>query len=208
MDRVKTFCDQYELRIPLLMAPMAGACPPALAAAVGNAGGMGACGALLMNGDAINAWVTDVRGATNGAFQLNTWIPDPEPVRDAEHEAAVREFLGNWGPAVPISEAKATQANFQEQCDAMINASPRVMSSIMGLYPTDIIERMKSEGIAWFATATTVQEALEAEAAGADVIVAQRWLAYLHCCHRLLMRFKCRWSPPAVLPMQDTLPRL
>jgi len=173
LDRVKAFCDQYELRIPILMAPMAGACPAALASAVGNAGGMGACGALLMNRDSINTWVAEVRGATNGAFQLNTWIPDPEPARDPQHEQAVREFLSQWGPEVAASEANPSQADFAEQCDAMINASPRVMSSIMGLYPTDIVERMKNEGIAWFATATTVQEALEAEAAGADVIIAQ-----------------------------------
>ena len=31
------------------MAPMAGACPPALTAAVSNAGGMGACGALMLD---------------------------------------------------------------------------------------------------------------------------------------------------------------
>jgi len=173
MAKVNAFCEQYELRVPILMAPMAGACPPALASAVGNAGGMGACGALLMNRDAIEAWVSDVRGATNGAFQLNTWIPDPAPVRNTEHEELVREFLSNWGPDVPASEADVAQADFAEQCDAMIKASPCVMSSIMGLYPPHIVERMKAEGIHWFATATTVQEALQAEAAGAEVIVAQ-----------------------------------
>ena len=30
---------------------------------------------------------------SNGAFQLNTWIPDPEPVRNKSHEKIVREFL-------------------------------------------------------------------------------------------------------------------
>ena len=173
IDRVTAFCDQYELGLPILMAPMAGACPPALASAVGNAGGMGACGALLMDGDEINAWVSEVRGSTNGAFQLNTWIPDPAPARDPAHEKAVREFLSNWGPEVPASEADALQIDFAEQCDAMIKASPRVISSIMGLYPADVVERMKAEGIHWFANATTVTEALQAEAAGADVIIAQ-----------------------------------
>ncbi len=173
LERVERFCQQYELRLPILMAPMAGACPASLASAVGSAGGMGACGALLMNADAINAWVAEVRSTTNGAFQLNTWIPDPEPVRNPEHEKAVREFLGQWGPTVPSDAADAPQANFEQQCDAMINASPRVISSIMGLYPPHIVERMKAEGIHWFATATTVTEALQAEAAGADVIVAQ-----------------------------------
>jgi nitronate monooxygenase len=43
----------------------------------------------------------------------------------------------------------------------------------MGLYPPDFIKKMKARNIKWFATVTTVTEALAAEAAGADVLVAQ-----------------------------------
>lgn len=173
IERVNAFCEQYELRIPILMAPMAGACPPELAIAVSNAGGMGACGALLMQADDIHTWVSTVKNQTNGAYQLNTWIPDPAPARNEEHEASVRAFLGEWGPAVPDDAGDVAPIEFKEQCAAMINAGPRVISSIMGLYPPDVIASMKAEGIHWFATATTVKEALAAEAAGADVIVAQ-----------------------------------
>lgn len=173
IGRSQHFCDTYELRVPILMAPMAGACPPALAAAVANAGGMGACGALLMQPDSINAWVSEVRHHTNGAFQLNTWIPDPTPVRDAEHEARMRDFLGQWGPAVSEDAANAGTVDFDTQCQAMLAASPRVMSSIMGLYPEHVVASMKAQGIHWFATVTTVAEALLAEAAGADAIIAQ-----------------------------------
>ena len=44
--RTHAFMDSFGLRIPILMAPMAGANPPALAAAVARAGGMGALGAV------------------------------------------------------------------------------------------------------------------------------------------------------------------
>jgi len=43
----------------------------------------------------------------------------------------------------------------------------------MGLYPPEFITELKAHGIPWLATATTVSEARAAEAAGADVIVAQ-----------------------------------
>lgn len=155
------------------MAPMAGACPPSLAVAVGNAGGMGACGALLMQPAAIIKWASDVRASTNGAFQLNIWVPDPNPRRDAEHEAAVRAFLADWGPEVPPEAADAQLVDFERQCDAMIDAGPHVISSIMGLFPDDIVERIKAANIKWFATVTTVAEAIAAEAAGADVVIAQ-----------------------------------
>ena len=47
------------------------------------------------------------------------------------------------------------------------------MSLIMGLFPPDVVDRMKARNIRWFASATTVAEALQAEAAGADAIIAQ-----------------------------------
>ncbi|MEL6287446.1 MAG: nitronate monooxygenase [Pseudomonadota bacterium] len=159
--------------MPILMAPMAGACPTSLAIAVGNAGGMGACGAVLMAPDAIDAWASAVRTGTNGAFQLNNWIPDPAPHRDAAHESKVRDFLGDWGPSVPPEAAEKPLPDFDAQCAAMIATGPHVISSIMGLYPPDIVAEMKARNIRWFATVTTVREAVDAVQAGADVVIAQ-----------------------------------
>jgi nitronate monooxygenase len=172
-ERVAAFCGAYDIRVPVLMAPMAGACPPPLAIAIAGAGGMGACGALQMKPDAIRSWAADVRAATNGAFQMNLWIPDPPPVRNAAAEASVRDFLGQWGPAVPADAGDGVLPDFAAQCDAMLEVGPAVISSIMGLYPAPFVARMKARGIRWFATVTTVTEALAAEEAGADVIVAQ-----------------------------------
>ena len=171
--RAEAFCQAFELRIPILLAPMAGACPPSLSIAVANAGGLGACGALLMQPAAIRAWSEEVRAASNGGFQLNLWIPDPAPVRDPSVEAAVRKFLRQWGPEVPPEAGDATPPDFAAQCDALLEAGPAIISSIMGLYPADFVAKMKARGIKWFATVTTVAEAKQAEAAGADAIVAQ-----------------------------------
>jgi len=173
MERAARFSEAYDLRVPVLMAPMAGSCPPELAIAVGKAGGMGACGTLAMQPEAIGEWSAKVRAGTNGAFQLNNWIPDPAPARDLEHEAAVRSFLEGWGPKVPDDAAERTLPDFYAQVDAMIKAGPHVISSIMGVYPADIVARMKDANIKWFATVTSVAEARMAVAAGADVIVAQ-----------------------------------
>lgn len=173
LSRAQSFCDRFGLRLPILLAPMAGVPAPALSAAVASAGGLGAFGALLSTPEAILSWAATVRGQSNGAFQLNLWIPDPPPVRDAAREAAVREFLGQFGPAVPESAGDATPPNFAAQCEALLQAGPPIISSIMGLYPPDFVATMKARGIAWFANITTVAEAKAAEAAGADVVVAQ-----------------------------------
>src|SRR5579864_6786891 len=99
--RTETFCRRLGLERPILLAPMAGACPPGLSIAVADAGGLGACGALLMKPNAIVEWASAVRAETRGGFQINLWIPEPPPKRDPVHEARVREFLAGWGPQVP-----------------------------------------------------------------------------------------------------------
>jgi len=172
-DRVKSFMQRYGLAMPILQAPMAGACPVALAAAVANAGGMGGMGALLTKPEGIEAWARDFRDQSNGGFQLNLWIPDPPPQRNATAEAKTRDFLSGWGPPVDANAGEATPPDFAAQCDALIAAGPRAVSSIMGLFPSPYVERLKTRGIAWFATVTTLAEALEAQNAGADAIVAQ-----------------------------------
>ncbi|MBC7432196.1 MAG: nitronate monooxygenase [Rubritepida sp.] len=171
--RLEAFQSRFGLRIPILQAPMAAACPPALAVAVANAGGMGGCGALQMGPDAIAAWSRQVRAGSNGAFQINLWIPDPPPLRDAAHEARVASFIGEWGPPVPDDAGDAALPDFAAQCEALLAARPAVISSIMGLFDTDFAARMRAASIAWFATVTSVAEARAAAAAGADALIVQ-----------------------------------
>jgi nitronate monooxygenase len=171
--RAEAFCARYGLRVPILMAPMAGACPVSLAAAVANGGGMGGMGALLNGPDAIASWVGGFRAASNGAFQLNVWVPDPPPERDAEREAQVCAFMRQWGPEVSPVAGDTALPDFDAQLEAFLQARPAVVSSIMGLFPEPFVSAAKARGIAWFACATTLAEALAAERAGADAIVAQ-----------------------------------
>jgi hypothetical protein len=159
--------------MPILQAPMAGACPASLASAVATAGGMGGLGALTTSPDGIADWVREFRDRSNGGYQINLWIPDPPPVRDLEHEREVREFLGKWGPPVPAEASDAAPLDFAAQCEALLAAAPRVISSIMGLFPDKFIAEIKTRGIAWFACVTTLAEARAAVATGADAIVAQ-----------------------------------
>lgn len=171
--RAEAFAARLGIRSPILLAPMAGASPASLSIAVANAGGMGACGALLMKPEEIAAWCAEFRNESHGEFQINLWIPGPPPQRDAELERRQREYLGQWGPAVPESAAEGVLRDFEAQCQALLEARPKAISSIMGLYGRSFVTEMKARGILWFATATTVDEAKAAEAAGADAIIAQ-----------------------------------
>src|SRR5947209_1361242 len=171
--RVDSFCRRFGLEVPLLLAPMAGASAPALSIAVMNAGGLGACGALLMQPDEIAAWADEVRAKGNGPYQLNLWVPDPPPPRDTGHEQLLRAFLSDWGPPPTETAGDARPPDFAAQCEALLSAKPPIVSSVMGLFPNEFVARLRRAGITWFANVSTVAEAQAAEAAGADVIVAQ-----------------------------------
>ena len=179
-ERAEEFCGRFGLTAPILQAPMAGACPVPLAAAVANAGGMGGMGALLTESTGIAAWSAAFRARSRGPLQINLWIPGPAPRRDTGAEARLRDFLGNWGPPVPTEAGDAMPPDFEAQRAALLAARPTAASSIMGLFPPDFVGELQSHGIAWFACATTLTEALAAEAAGADAIVAQGFEAGGH----------------------------
>ena len=166
---VRDFCDRYGLRLPIVQAPMAGACPPELAVAVAEAGGMGAAGVVLDPPDRIAEWARRFRAGSAGAVQLNVWVPDP-PDDDRDRVAAAAAFLSRFGTPAPAGSPGPV---FADQCDAMLAAGPTVVSSIMGLFEPGYVERLHEHGIAWFACATTLDDALAAQDAGADAVVAQ-----------------------------------
>jgi len=172
-SRAAAFCERFGLKLPILLAPMAGVCPPALSVAVANAGGMGGAGMLLEGPDGIAAWMREFRAGSPGPTQLNLWVPELPPRRDAEQERRVRELLSAWGPAPSPDAGDGRPPDFGAQCRAVLDAAPAAVSSIMGLFPPLFVSDLKTRGIAWFAVATTVGEAIAAQAAGADAIVAQ-----------------------------------
>lgn len=173
LARAARFCAGFGLRLPILQAPMAGASPPALAAAVANAGGLGGLGALTSSPAAMLDWAAAVRAASNGAFQVNLWVPDPPPARVQVREAAARDALRALGPEPPEPGDGPWTEDYAAQCEALLRIAPPVASTVMGLFEPDLVAALKARGIRWVAAVGSPAEARAAEAAGADAVAAQ-----------------------------------
>ena len=129
-------------------------------------------GALLADPSKRRGEPTDVLIEDGVIHSVGTGLSAPEgtPVFDASgmlmHPGLINSHThGHTGLAKGMGD--------KWTLELLLAAAPAVASSIMGLYPPAFVARLRECGIAWFATATTVAEAVAAEAAGADVVVAQ-----------------------------------
>jgi nitronate monooxygenase len=68
-------CGLLGVRFPIVQAPMANTAPPALAAAVSDAGALGSVAGGALSPDELRAAIREVRAATDGAFAVNLFAP-------------------------------------------------------------------------------------------------------------------------------------
>jgi nitronate monooxygenase len=160
---------------PILLAPMAAAGgTPELAAAVSNAGGLGAWGGAYAKPDEIAATIRRMRQLTPRPFNINLFAGgyetrkiDPQPMLEIVREAHAR--LGLPPPVLQPVPADP----FDAQLEAVLEERPPVFSFTFGMPSPAQIAVLKKRGSAVIGTATTAQEARQLEQAGVDAIAAQ-----------------------------------
>lgn len=170
--------ERLGMTTPILQAPMAGVSTPAMAAAVSNAGGLGAI--ALGAGDAMagRAAIAEVRARTSRSFNVNLFVhaePVPDPVREQAWLAALAPAFDEFG-AEPPAELRTIYRSFAadpEMLAMLVETRPPVVSFHFGLPPADAIAALRETGALLLATATSPAEARAVAAAGIDLVVAQ-----------------------------------
>jgi nitronate monooxygenase len=161
---------------PLLQAPMSGYAAPTLAAAVSEAGGLGALGSAILPMDEIHAQAAAVRGATDRPFLLNFFCHEP-PRSSAEVLAAAREALSplyaEFDLGKPPKPELPPLTFDSDHLEAALEIRPAAVSFHFGLPVPAAVERLREAGIKVLSSATTVREAVRLEELGADAVIAQ-----------------------------------
>ena len=175
--RMPTCLDLLRLSAPILQAPMAGVQNHRLAAAVCNAGGLGALPAAMLSASDLQTQLQALSQATDKPYNVNFFC-HAAPTPDATREAAWRQQLlphyrelGLDAANIPNGPGRVPFNH--DSADVLAAYRPAVVSFHFGLPSADLVDRVKSWGSLIISSATTVEEALWLQDHGADAVIAQ-----------------------------------
>jgi nitronate monooxygenase len=173
------------ISLPLIQAPMAGVSSPEMAAAVSNAGALGAIAVGAGDAETARAMIHAVRDRTAGPFAVNLFCHAPaaaDPAREAAWIERFRPLFSAYGAEPPpqLHEIYRSFVVDDAMLAMLLEERPAVISFHFGLPPAATISALKAAGIVLLATATNPAEACAIAAASVDAVVAQGWEAGGH----------------------------
>ncbi|MCW3063644.1 MAG: 2-nitropropane dioxygenase [Solirubrobacterales bacterium] len=164
-----------ELTHPVVLAPLAGGpSTPALAAAVGDAGGLGFLAAGYRSAEDFGAELRELRGLSAAPFGVNLFVPGPDDADAAGLRAYRNELRGESErvgaePGEPRYDDDGWDAKL-----ALLRAEPvPVVSFTFGCPAPETVASLRATGAEAWVTVTDPAEARIARDAGADVLVLQ-----------------------------------
>lgn len=170
--------DILGLAHPIIQAPMAGVSTPDMAAAVNDAGGLGSIAVGAVDAVAARAMIDAVRQRTTRPFNVNVFVHPParqQPEIEGRWIEALTPLFDRYAtqPPATLREIYSSFARDDAMLAMLVEARPAVVSFHFGLPDASRIAALKGAGCLLIATATSLEEALAAKAAGIDAVVAQ-----------------------------------
>jgi nitronate monooxygenase len=170
--------DLRELREPIVQAPLAGgASTPKLAAAVGEAGGLGFLAAGYKTADAVRRDIRELRSLTSAPFGVNVFAPPAPRVEGAalqRYAARLKTEADRYG--VELGESRHDDDDFAAKLALVVAERVEFVSFTFGCPQA----RLRAAGCDVWVTITNPEEAIEAQAVGADELVVQGFEAGGH----------------------------
>lgn len=146
-----------------------------LTAAVSNAGGLGTLGAAYMEPEALRIAIRDIRKLTNAPFGVNLFASraTDDNTRTEEVQQELNDFRQKLGLSQVTNKAVMSPDLFEQQFAVVLEEKVPVISTAFGVLPVHMTNQAKAVGMQIVTMVTTVNEAIMAEQAGCDAIVAQ-----------------------------------
>ncbi|MDQ0197915.1 NAD(P)H-dependent flavin oxidoreductase [Neobacillus ginsengisoli] len=173
--------ELLKVEYPIIQAPMAGGVTTSkLVAEVSNSGGLGMIGAGYMTPVQIREQIREIRQLTSNPFGINLFVPNEFKVTENEIKSA-NQFLNPIRQQLNLHQKDNFELpnfnnvfeTFIEQIKVVIEEMIPICSFTFGIPSREVIAELKQSNIILMGTATTVEEAVENEKIGMDIVVAQ-----------------------------------
>ncbi|MEU5316364.1 nitronate monooxygenase [Streptomyces sp. NPDC021056] len=161
---------------PIVQAPMAGGVSvPQLAAAVSDAGGLGFLAAGYKTADGLYQEIKQLRGLTGRPFGVNLFMPQPEYADPAAVEVYAHQLSGeaSWYETELGDPDSGRDDGYDAKLAVLLDNPVPVVSFHFGVPSGEVLESLRRAGTFTLVTATTAEEALAVQRAGADAVIAQ-----------------------------------
>jgi len=168
--------ELFEIELPIIQAPMAGATTPEMVIAVSDAGGLGSLPSAMYSPEQLRAALAVVVESARRSFNLNFFChrePAPDPVRQRAWRARLEPYYHEAGLALDASLVATGRAPFNDELCSIVEAyRPRVVSFHFGLPEASLLDRVKATGAKVISSATTVAEARWLVEHGVHAVIA------------------------------------
>lgn len=176
MISLKTnICHLFNIEYPIIQAGMAGGPTTVeLVVEVSKAGGLGTLGAAYMAPDALRQAIKEIRLQTSKPFGVNIFAAPTED--DFSRLAEVQKALTPFRSQLEILGIQSSYQSpdwSEEQFAICMDEGVPIVSTAFGCLSPEQMKAARERQVKIVTMVTTVAEARQAEASGADAIVAQ-----------------------------------
>lgn len=164
------------IEFPIIQAGMAGGTTtPMLVSSVCNAGGLGTLGAGYMSPQQMRESIRDIRRLTDRPFAVNLFVPEAIHEESILQADAINQIMKPYRNQLGIGDPVVNKymESFDDQLAVVLEEKVPVFSFTFGIPSKETIQELKKNKVIMIGTATTVEEAVELELGGIDIIVGQ-----------------------------------
>lgn len=174
-------------KYPIIQAPMFGVTTPKMVAAANNANCLGSLALGDLNAERCIEEIRKTKELTSQAFIANIFTHQLPEVNNEliskynKTKIAIEQLAEKHSLDVKLPNFEEIKLNsYHEQVDAIIAENCKLVSFTFGNLDNESIQKLKKNNIVIIGTCTSLEEALELEKSGIDVLNVQGWEAGGH----------------------------
>ncbi|MGE8537092.1 MAG: NAD(P)H-dependent flavin oxidoreductase [Chryseobacterium sp.] len=175
-----TISRKLGIQYPVIQAPMFGVSTVQMVAAAAKAGCLGSLALADLSADQSVELIRETKKLTDKLFAANIFVHHIPEVTDALKEKFIKtkQFLEQLAKEnnieVELPELETISIHpYHEQVDVIIEENCKILSFTFGNLDDQSIQKLKENGITLIGTCTSVNEALQLEKSGIDIICVQ-----------------------------------